>query len=523
MRLRAKLFAIRHSLFALAAALLALTPAAPARAAQGTQVLSLTDPGAPANQMLGVGGFADLLNKALLSITTMNSGTTAPANSTGAAPVAYQLWCDTSGAPTTQCKIYDGASWLVAFTINTTTHVLQLVSNGFAFTLAGNVSIGGGLAITPQASGVATWHGGTLTNDTNAVVAALLGSSAQENRIVNGDFLVDQRLAGAATTPTAGAYTLDMWRAAITQASKLTLQQSASSPPSSLSKSMLITVASAFTPGASDVFGLQQRIEGSDVADLGFGTASAQTTFVSFWQKCSVTGTYAVAYRNSAATRSYVATYALGVANTWTYETLTIPGDTTGTWLTAPNTIGLTVTFDFGVGSADQAPSANAWQAGNYFSFAGNVQLVANAAATCNVANVRIRSVPVDIHYAPRPFAQELELCRRSFRTSFPYGTAPAQNAGLAGAITTRNPIAAGDPSAYVPFNPPMMSAPTVTTYNPSAANANWRDITAGSDVTVTVDAPATKGPGGVVIGTSGTVATLGDYLGIHYAADAGL
>lgn len=122
-----------------------------------------------------------------------------------------------------------------------------------------------------------------------------------------------------------------------------------------------------------------------------------------------------------------------------------------------------------------------------------------------------------------RQFAEELALCMRHFQTSFPYGTAPAQSGGVAGAITVKNPIALGDPSAYIEFEPPMRVAPTITTYNPSAGNANWRDVTAAADATVSVDPVTSIGPSGVLLATSGTITSLGDILCIHHSADAGI
>lgn len=122
-----------------------------------------------------------------------------------------------------------------------------------------------------------------------------------------------------------------------------------------------------------------------------------------------------------------------------------------------------------------------------------------------------------------RPFSVGLSECQRFYWKSFPYGTAPAQSGGVTGAITVKNPIALGDPSAYVQYPSRMRTTPTITTYNPSAANANWRDITAGSDATVSVDPSTTKGDSGVLIATSGTVATLGDILAIHLQADGDL
>lgn len=139
-----------------------------------------------------------------------------------------------------------------------------------------------------------------------------------------------------------------------------------------------------------------------------------------------------------------------------------------------------------------------------------------------------VDDVQIEVGLAPVPFerrmfAEELHLCMTHYTSSFPYGTAAAQSAGVAGAISTRNPIASGEPTHYVSFDPPMRANPTITTYNPSAANANWRNVTAAADVTVTVDGSSSKSTTGCLFGTSGTVTTLGDYLCIHYAADASI
>jgi hypothetical protein len=72
-----------------------------------------------------------------------------------------------------------------------------------------------------------------------------------------------------------------------------------------------------------------QFIEGLNVADLAWGTASAATVTVSFWvYSSSLTGTFGGALRNSAASRSYPFSYTISSANTWEQKSVTIAGDT---------------------------------------------------------------------------------------------------------------------------------------------------------------------------------------------------
>lgn len=149
----------------------------------------------------------------------------------------------------------------------------------------------------------------------------------------------------------------------------------------------------------------------------------------------------------------------------------------------------------------------------------------AGAADYVDITGVQIEPATAAANVTPYEFqtyGDTLQRCRRYYQKSFPQATAPAQNAGVAGAITVKNPIALGDPSEYIQFCPPMAPLTnTFTTYNPSAGNANWRDITAAADVTVSVDPGSTKSETGILVATSGTVTTLGDILAIHYTASA--
>ena len=68
-----------------------------------------------------------------------------------------------------------------------------------------------------------------------------------------------------------------------------------------------------------------------------------------------------------------------------------------------------------------------------------------------------------------------------------------------------------------VEFDNNMRGVPTITTYNPSAANANWRDTTNGADRTVTVSDQSESGL--VLTGAAGAAAAL-NYIHWQAAAD---
>jgi hypothetical protein len=278
------------------------------------------------------------------------------------------------------------------------------------------------------------------------------------------------------------------------------------------------------SPAAGDSAAIITGIEGYRLSRLGFGNANAQSVTIAFWVYATIAGTMTVAIRNSAVNRSYPVNIAINNPTTWEYKTITIPGDTTGTWLTT-NGLGCLINFEFCEGSTRQGTNAT-WQAGNFVATSSTTNFFAsnnNVVCFTGVIVVPGTEAPLAARspFIMRPYDQELISCQRYLRKSFPQATAVAQNAGVAGAITIKNPIALGDPSEFIPFSPTMRTTPAITTYNPSAANANWRDITAASDVTVSVDPGSTLSDGGVLLATSGTVASLGDILAIHYIASA--
>jgi hypothetical protein len=256
---------------------------------------------------------------------------------------------------------------------------------------------------------------------TTAKLAFDGGALTTRNRIINGDMRIDQRNAGATITGGNGGYSVDRWLNAFASAGKFNYGRSAVAP-AGFTNSLLHTVAAAHTAAAGDFMLLQHYIEGFNVADLSFGTASAAPVTVSFWVRSSVTGTYSVAITNGSDNRAYVTTYAISAANTWEYKSVTIPGDTTGTWAT-DNGKGLSVKFDLGSGSNFVAASTNSWVATNTFKASGSVSLCATNGATFYLTGVQLEAGSVATPFERRHYGQELALCQRYY-----YRTIDAQS-----------------------------------------------------------------------------------------------
>ena len=284
-----------------------------------------------------------------------------------------------------------------------------------------------GVVNVPAANSVAT---ASLQNA--AVTMAKLDPGAQytgfKNRIINGDMRIDQRNAGASVTPSADGYFLDRWAQFQSAASKFSFQQNAGSvtPPVGFTNYLGVTTVSAFSIVAGSYYIIRQNIEGFNTADLAWGTASASTVTLSFWVRSSLTGNFGGTLSNSAATRSYPFTYSIPTANTWTYVTLNIAGDTTGTWLTNSST-GLQLNIGLGVGST-YSGTAGAWAAAGFNSATGAVSVVGTSGATFYITGVQLEKGSTATSFDYRDYGRELIMCQRYYWSS-PNAYLPSGNA----------------------------------------------------------------------------------------------
>jgi hypothetical protein len=308
--------------------------------------------------------------------------------------------------------------------------------------------------------------GNVLTSDgtswTSAAASPTYGY--RRNRIINGSMVVDQRNAGATGTGT--GYTVDRWAHFATQASKGTWRQNLNS----------VTVApgypnylgfqssSAYTVLAADTFLFYQPIEGYNFADLSFGTASAQSVTISFVVYSSLTGTFGGVIKNYAATRSYPFTYSIPTANTWTSIFITIPGDTSGTWVGNTNAGAAFFVLGLGVGSTGSG-AAGAWASADYNSATGAVSVVGTNGATFYVTGVQLEAGSLATPFERLPIGETLLLCQRYYEKSYNDSGKPGSAPG--GGNATYNLAQTGGTAACnFPFNVRKRATPTIAIYD---------------------------------------------------------
>jgi hypothetical protein len=252
----------------------------------------------------------------------------------------------------------------------------------------------------------------------------LLGQYAQytgfKNRIINGAMVIDQRNAGASVTVNNGNqnFSVDRWWGQGTASAGVFTMQQSSVAPAGFANSLLMTVTTQDASlAATDLYDISQIIEGFNVADFGWGTSNAQTVTLSFWVRSSVTGTFGGAFGNSAVNRSYPFTYAISSANTWEQKSITVAGDTSGTWLTN-NGIGIRLYLGLGLGST-YSGTAGAWSGSFFISATGATNLMATNGATFYITGVQLEKGSTATSFDYRPYGTELVLCQRYYEVMY--------------------------------------------------------------------------------------------------------
>lgn len=337
----------------------------------------------------------------------------------------------------------------------------------------------------PAATGtVLTTAGGqTVSGNTTVSGTVVMGSQfTMRNKILNGAMVIDQRNAGASITPTTNQYGVDRWTFNASAASKFTAQQ-VTDAPTGFGYSIKMTSSSAYTVGAGELFATMQAIEGFNFYDLCFGTASAKTVTISFWVKSSLTGTFGGSLSNYAQNRFYPFTYTISSANTWEQKTVTITGDTSGTWVGASSAGAAYLWFSIGAGSS-LSQAAGSWTSSSGYSATGATSVVGTNAATWQVTGVQLEIGTAATPFEYRNYQQELAMCQRYYCKTYDTTTVPG-TATQAGSISsnvsaTWNYAPAG--TWYFPVA--MRTQPTITIYSTQNANTTGvvtADVTDGA------------------------------------------
>ena len=398
---------------------------------------------------------------------------------------------------------------------NTQTLTNKTITGGIYNGTVGATTASTGAFTTVNATGASTF-----TNSAPSVIGGL----SFRNRIINGDMRIDQRNEGASVTGN-GSFPVDRWTMPYSVTSLVLTAQRSTTAPTGFLNSTLITASTGASAGVGETVLIRQNCEGQNTPDFLFGTANAKTITVSFWVRSSLTGTYCATIKNSAQDRSYVAEYTINAANTFEYKTITVAGDTSGTWLNT-NGIGVRVEFDLGSGTNFNA-TANTWTGSSVRRTTNQVNWCGTSSRTFYLTGVQLEVGNAATEFERREYGSELIMCQRYFEKSASESRAILTvNEGSAMIITSATSIANGAYYARIPFAVTTRTAPTVVCYPYSTpTNTGRLSNDTGGDYgasSATSGAAQTSAWGFTIYNNSGGTLTVGSQqliLGGWYAS----
>ena len=335
-----------------------------------------------------------------------------------------------------------------------------------ALTLSGtNGVVGAGFSITPggAVAGIVT-VGAAVTISESGIEASGIGITCAsinggqigtKNKFINGDMRISQK-ATSSTSITSSAnicQTLDRWTSYVNDSGTYTNTQATVTDLPGFDRSNKWEVTSADASVAANSYLIVgQTIERNNLADLKKGTSSAKSTTVSFYVKCSITGTFLVELSDVPNTRGISTLYTINSANTWERKVITFPGDTSGT-MTAGISGGISVFWWLQSGSTHNSGTLqSSWQTRvNANRAVGITNLGSTNGATWEITGVQFETGDQATDFEPLDYDSQLSLCHRYYQK-------------ITGGGNCQGIVGSGGEAARMgfPLLKPMRAAPSV-------------------------------------------------------------
>lgn len=352
-----------------------------------------------------------------------------------------------------------------------------------------------------ELKGTTYWYESAATN---------LNEVTRRNFLINGDFSVWQ-LGTSFTAATAianndTATVADCWRL-LSDGNDIVDVSAAETGPSEADTSLKAEVATA-----NAKFGFLQIVEGRDTIKFSQGSQKASLSFY------ARTNTGSTTTRLRAAIVEWTSTEddpTLDIVSAWEAQGTNPTLVSNWAYVSTPSTLTLTTTMtEFTVTNVNISDSAN--NIGVFIWVDDTSTTVTDEVHLAAAQLVRGGGVGV---FTAEPWIETLRKCQRRLAKTFPYATAPDQNAGVDGSLSIR---ATSTGSFVIDWRLPveMLKAPDITTYNPSAAASTARNTTDNTNITLDTTTGYTSS---VFLNKGSTAGSENDIIRVHAVADATL
>ena len=290
------------------------------------------------------------------------------------------------------------------------------------------------------------------------------GQLSNRNMIINGGMTISQRGTAALTVTNSGQnYQVDMYRAR-SQGGQFSIQQVTDAPSGTgLYNSLKVQVTSADTSvGNSDYHEIIQYIEGYNFLPTEYGGSGAKTCTLSFYVKSNIADTFTGAIGNVGNNRGFGFNYTINSANTWERKTITIPGDTTGTWNKA-NSVGAKIIFSLGIGANFATANVSTWETRETMGTDDGYNLMASTSNNIYFTGIQFEVGDTMTTFEHRSRGEELLRCQRYFQI-----------------LKTGGAVASGTSINFsAPLHCPLRNSPTL---GKTSGSFNFGDMVSHSD-----------------------------------------
>ena len=262
---------------------------------------------------------------------------------------------------------------------------------------------------------ITTVADGTCTAKLTSIAGSQLSN---RNMIINGGMTISERGTGALTVSNSGQnYQVDMYRGRAQGGGQFTIQQVTDAPSGTgLYNSSKLQVTTADTSvGTTDYYEFIQYIEGYNFLPTEYGGSGAKTCTLSFYVKSNIANTFTGAIGNVGNNRGFGFNYTINSANTWERKTITIPGDTTGSWNKA-NSVGAKIIFSLGIGSQFATANVNTWETRETMGTDDGYSLIGSTSNNLYITGIQFEVGDTATSFEHRNISDELRRCQRYFQ-----------------------------------------------------------------------------------------------------------